>query len=360
VSGQAVFNLTPMWSRSARGRREKNGDTELEAPTEDFPGSDEELAAEIEGLGEANRASPSVEQERMLLHLRNLLGIRLLERGAEDPGFPEPDYAALPNGSSLPELEPKDLSPGVLRAGILRSGCVLVRGLVDRERAERLATQIDRSFTERTRHDADKSFNDRFYVPFEHDPRRGVRLLREWIKDGGGLLAVDSPTLSFEMGEMFREAGLPELVQGYLREAPLIAGDKTTLRKAEPSLSGAWHQDGKFMGEVKALNLWLALSRCGETAPGLDLVPRRLSEHVATQTDEAMMPNQVSQRMAEQAAGELPILRPVFEPGDALLFDELFLHKTASDPRMRRPRYAIENWFFGASRFPENYVPLAL
>jgi hypothetical protein len=63
--------------------------------------------------------------------------------------------------------------------------------------------------------------------------------------------------------------------------------------------------------------------------------------------------------VAEEAAGELPILRPVFEPGDALLFDELFLHKTASDPRMRRPRYAIESWFFGASAFPENYVPLA-
>ncbi len=56
----------------------------------------------------------------------------------------------------------------------------------------------------------------------------------------------------------------------------------------------------------------------------------------------------------------MPILRPIFEPGDALLFDELFLHKTASDPEMRNPRYAIENWFFGASAFPGDYVPLAL
>jgi hypothetical protein len=27
---------------------------------------------------------------------------------------------------------------------------------------------------------------------------------------------------------------------------------------------------------------------------------------------------------------------------------------------MRKPRYAIENWFFGASAFPADYVPLAL
>jgi hypothetical protein len=68
----------------------------------------------------------------------------------------------------------------------------------------------------------------------------------------------------------------------------------------------------------------------------------------------------VSQRMAEEAAGDTPILRPIFEPGDALLFDELFLHKTASEPEMRNPRYAIENWFFGASAFPPDYAPLAV
>jgi hypothetical protein len=349
-----------MWWRSANGRREKTDELELEAPMEDFDGTDEELRAEIERLTDVNRAEQSVELERMLLHLRNLLGIRLVEREADDRGFPEPAFAALPNGSPIPEIEPADLTPELLRAGILRSGCVLVRGLLERDRADEIAREIDRAFKERERFDADRSFNDRYYVPFEHDPRHGLTPPRNFIHAGGGVLAIDSPMLSFELGELFRAIGLPQLVSGYLREAPLVAGDKATLRKAEPKVSGAWHQDGKFMGEVKALNLWLSLSECGERAPGLDLVPRRLEQHVATQTDEAMMPNQVSQRVAEEAAGELPILRPVFEPGDALLFDELFLHKTASDPRMRRPRYAIEHWFFGPSGFPGNYVPLAL
>jgi hypothetical protein len=347
--------------RSANGRRRKADVVALEAPTEDFSGTDEQLVAEIDRLTELNRSGRSVEHERMLLHLRNLLGIRVLESKPEDSGFPEPDYAALStNGSPLAELEPKDLSPEVLRAGILRGGCVVVRGFVERERAEQLAGEIDRSFTERARFEAEKSFDDRYYVPFEHDPRRGLTPPRNFIGAGGGVLAIDSPMLSFELGELYRSVGLPELVEGYLREQPLVAGDKATLRKAEPAVSGAWHQDGKFMGEVKALNLWVSLSECGEQAPGLDLVPRRLEQHLATQTDEAMMPNQISQRVAEQAAGEVPILRPTFEPGDALLFDELFLHKTASDPSMRRPRYAIENWFFGASGFPGNYVPLAL
>src|SRR5947209_15819438 len=113
-----------MWWRRSNGRREKTEDLALEAPTEDFDGSDEELGAEIERLIEANRAEPSVERERMLLHLRNLAAIRLLEREPGDGGFPEPDYTALPTGGSpLVELAPTDLTPEVLRAGILRSGC---------------------------------------------------------------------------------------------------------------------------------------------------------------------------------------------------------------------------------------------
>ena len=86
------------------------------------------------------------------------------------------------------------------------------------------------------------------------------------------------------------------------------------------------------MGEVRSLNLWLSLSRCGDVAPGLDIVPRRFDHFVTTQTDEALLDYMISQRMAEEAAGETPIMRPIFEPGDALLFDDMFLHKTGSDP----------------------------
>src|SRR5947209_15357472 len=99
VFRRGVFNFSAMWWRRANGRRGKTEDLALEAPTEDFPGTDEELVAEIGRLTELNRSSPSVEQERQLLHLRNLLGIRVLDRDPRDAGFPEPDYAALPNGS---------------------------------------------------------------------------------------------------------------------------------------------------------------------------------------------------------------------------------------------------------------------
>ena len=67
--------------------------------------------------------------------------------------------------------------------------------------------------------------------------------------------------------------------------------------------------DGKFMGDVNAVNVWLSLSRCGDVAPGLDIVPRRFEQHVTTQTDEAFLDNMVSQRMAEEAVEQRPVER---------------------------------------------------
>ncbi len=87
-------------------------------------------------------------------------------------------------------------------------------------------------------------------------------------------------------------------------------------------------------------------------------MPRRLEDLVKSGGDDVFLGYQVSDATAAQAAGEKGILRPIFEPGDALLFDDLFLHKTASDPAMLRPRFAIENWFFGGSAFPLEYAPL--
>jgi hypothetical protein len=74
-----------------------------------------------------------------------------------------------------------------------------------------------------------------------------------------------------------------------------------------------------------------------------------------------MVANQVSQSQAERAAAAagVNIVRPVFDPGDALIFDEMFLHATAAEGEMTKPRYAIESWFFTPAALPPGYVPIA-
>lgn len=107
------------------------------------------------------------------------------------------------------------------------------------------------------------------------------------------------------------------------------------------------------------MNVWIALTRCGDVAPGMDIVPRRLEEIVETGTRGATFDWSVGPEVAEEAAGEAGVLRPIFEAGDVLLFDDMFLHTTATDPSMTKTRYAIESWFFGPSAYPADYVPIA-
>jgi hypothetical protein len=350
-----------MWTLRRRDRKGNGGATALAERPTDFTGAaDEELFEEIERLTEANRISRDADVERELLRLRNLAGLRVVKGAEGDARHPNPDTARLSEVDGLPEFAPEELTPGLLRAAILRDGCVLVRGLVPREDAARFAEYIDLAFVAHDLQSGGQPHDDGYYSEFAPQEGVGEDMAREWVREGGGVLAADSPMPSFEMMEMFHRANLPALVRGYLGEPALITAQKTTLRKAEPSVPGAWHQDGKFLGPVRALNLWLSLSRCGDLAPGLDIVPRRIDDLVTTQTEEAMLDYMISQKRAEEAAGDTPIIRPIFEPGDALLFDELFMHKTGSDPSMPNPRFAIENWFFGASGFPTEYAPIAV
>lgn len=323
------------------------------------------LFEEIDRVIAKNRLQRDPETERRLLRLRHLAAIRSIAESRGDPEYAAPAFDQLPGSGPLIEVPATELTPGLIRAGILRHGCLLVRRLVDPAAALRFAELIDDVFAQREECKSGGSLAGELFDEFTPTPAMpdyhiNLAYGRVYINACCGISASDSPLASFEMFEMYRAAGLPELIAGYLGETPLISVEKTTLRKAEPSVGGAWHQDGFFMGESRAVNMWLAFSHCGDDAPGLDIVPRRLDHYVRTQTDEALLHNQISQQAAEEAADGTPVLRPIFEPGDALFFDGMLLHQTGSDPSMSTIRFGIENWFIGASRFPENFTPIAI
>ena len=324
------------------------------------PGELEALLTEIDELSATNREARSPENDRRLMLLRHRAGIGLVGAAGEPAPGPEP-AAGLPtsgpNGSRIPEVEGTDLTPELLRAGILQSGCLMVRRLVDPEAATALAAGIDAAFEERSGRAPDPDAPH--YEEFELEPPFVELGERPWIEAAGGVLAVDSPRVTFEVLEAFEQVGLADVIRTYIGERPALSANKSTLRRAEPSIPGAWHQDGSFLGKVRALNVWLSLSRCGDLAPGLDVVPRRLEHFVPTGTEGTKLGFQVSDATAAEAAKGVGIERPIFEPGDALLFDELCLHQTAADPSMPNARYAVEAWFFGASSFPNGYVPIS-
>jgi hypothetical protein len=322
--------------------------------------STEELLAEIEQLTAENRENPDDQREIRLVELRHAAGIRLHDDPEPAAAYPQPALDHLPDrNGDLADVPPERLTPELIRAGILRDGCLLVRGLVDPDVALGIARDIDRAFEARDASVGGGAGDPAHYSEFVPAPAFRASLGRDWIAGGGGLWAADSPHLLFEMLDTFERAGLTDAIRGYLGEPPVISVQKCTLRRVDPDAGRGWHQDGAFMGDVRALNVWLSLSRCGDEAPGMDVVPRRLDQIVPTGTEGALFEWSVSEQVAQEAAGDVGVLRPIFEPGDVLLFDEMFLHSTAAEPEMRKSRWAIESWFFGASAAPAEYSPLA-
>jgi hypothetical protein len=326
-------------------------------------GDAEDLLEEIDTLSGQNRGRREPELERRILQLRHRAGLLLADRPASHPEYPQPDVELPSDGSGVPEITPEELTPEVLRAAILRSGCLLVRGLLDTDDAARMAAGIDRAFDARDSAASAGPDAAAYYEEFVADPRFDLSD-RAWIGDASNIWGVDSPRVMVDLLDTFQRTGLRGVATDYLGERPAISVNKCTLRRVSPDSfeedsPSFWHQDGAFLGQVRALNVWLSLTRCGDVAPGLDVVPRRLPEVVPTGTEGALFDWSVSEAMTKEVAGDAGIQRPTFEPGDVLLFDELFLHATAAEPGMPNTRYAVECWFFGPSAFPSDYAPLA-
>jgi hypothetical protein len=320
------------------------------------------LVDAIQLLTEANRREPDAKVEGLLVRLRHEAFTpppQPTVTGHDQIASPP---RAAPSSGTLRALAPSELSAEALRRGMARDGCVMVSGLVSQARVDRLVDGIDRALDafDAAVAGAGPAQTSPWYAPFKPRPgqyRVGGR--RNWVRASGGVWAADSPRMLFELLEVIDDLGIGALVTEYLGERPALSANKCTLRRVPVDSSADWHQDGAFLGaDVRTLNVWLALSRCGRDAPGLDIVPRRIPRVLETGTEGATFDWAVSPSVVARAAGDTGVLRPEFEPGDVLLFDHFFLHRTAAEPTMTRERHAIETWFFAPSAYPGGQIPL--
>ncbi|HUT77579.1 MAG TPA: phytanoyl-CoA dioxygenase family protein [Polyangia bacterium] len=328
--------------------------------------SAEKLIAKIDRLTAKNRKRPDSERERELIQLRHQAFSGLADQPPAEPVIPS-GGRQFELDQGMPKLNPDELSADPVGAAIAKYGCAYVPGLVSEDRVERLKSDIDNAFD--AREHANGGDPTPWYDPFKPESNYSIGGLhtlesgRKWVGSGGAMWTADSPRTMFEVLDVFADLGLRGLVSEYLGEQPAISMNKFVLRRAEPTGAGGadWHQDGAFLGaDIRSLNVWLSLSHCGETAPGMDIIPRRLDGIVPPGGEGANFKWSVGQPDAERVAGDAGIVRPHFKPGDVLLFDHVFLHRTASEPDMTDRRYAIETWFFAPSNYPKGQVPLLL
>jgi hypothetical protein len=315
----------------------------------------------IDLLTEANRAHRSAAIETRLISLRNE-AYSELDRSARPSRWPDEPARSRKAAEALPAIAPDELSADLVRDHILRHGCAYLPGLFAAETVDRLVEGIDKAFEGSAAQadgagDADTS---PWYTRFEPPAGEEIREeTRRWVQVGGGVWTVEAPRAMFDFLEALEDCGLRALINDYLGERPALTLKKSTLRRTPVLPRADWHQDGAFLGdEIRTINVWASLSHCGDDAPGLDLVPKRLDEIVETGAGGAFFDWSVGPETVEEVAADAPVIRPIFEPGDVLLFDELFLHRTATDEEtMTRERYAIENWFFAPSLYPGDQIP---
>jgi len=326
----------------------------------------------IDGLG----SEPvTVEVERALPTLRRK-AFADLERQPGFPAWPQASNVPAPpvGPRGVPEVDVAELSADLLRSSINAHGCLLVRGVADGDDVAALSAGIDEAFAgvdrRREAAEADRAaggkarpFDDGspWYTPLKVPGNQPWASGRMWVEAGAGVLTADSPRMLQQLFELYERRGLRDVVAGYLGERPILSAKKCTLRRVPPDSDSHWHQDGSFLGDgLRVLNIWLTLTRCGTDAPGLDVVPKRFDHVVETGTGDSRFGNMVGHDVIAQVSADAPVIRPEFEPGEALLFDELFLHSTAADPAMAGSRYAIESWFFAPSAYPDpdDQIPL--
>jgi hypothetical protein len=319
------------------------------------------LLEAIETLHEANRLAPDPDVEVQLATLRHQ-AFALIEPASRFTSWPPPTELPDSAPATIPVISPGDLTAERVRRAILTHGCVRVPNLLANEQAAQFVHDIEHTIQVRTENEhRPLVLQPPWFAALPLPPEQAELLFRPWIARGGGLLACDSPRLLEQIFTIYEDLGLRDLLTEYLGERPILSANKCTLRRAG-STNASWHQDGAFLGtDLRVLNVWISLSDCGgdrDDAPSMDVVPRRLDHVVETGTGGAIFDWAVGDDVVESLSVDHPVIRTSFNAGDALLFDEFFLHRTAVGDHFTRDRYAIESWFFAATGYPAGQIPL--
>ncbi len=319
----------------------------------------------IECLTVMRRAQADPTLERLLAICRyEAYASRAPHANVADPWAGVPDRA-FTFSAGLPEVHANELGAATLAAGIRHHGALLVRGLCSSATAAQLEGGIREALAAcaawRTRGSGE--FANSWYTRLPL--RKGCKLAgaRPWVEGrGDGVWLADSPRMLFELTELFNTSGITRLIEEYFGERPMLSVGKSTLRCVPSTMGPAdWHQDGAFMGAtIRSVNVWIALSHCGVDASGLEVLPRRVPRFLRTGSHGACFAWSIGPGMVAEAAGDVATTSPIFEPGDALLFDHFFVHRTGVPAGIAKDRYAIESWFFAPSAYPADQVPLRL
>jgi phytanoyl-CoA dioxygenase PhyH len=317
------------------------------------------------------RDNPVLERALVDLRLQNRYGREAVMSEVGESGGDISGNVDIREGI-IPEVDVADFSVPLLRRAISEAGYLIVRGFFDQQDAAELRGCVDASLNARVDIESDneaKPADNPWYYPSPHFPGKHVSFASEVSKKTymrtGSIRVIDSPRGSFKVLDIYRKHRMKAIVDAYFGEPAVLATRKWVFRlissrdDAGKGIGGGWHQDGRFMGkDIRALNMWVALSDCGAgtAAPGMAIIPKRISTILETGTREAQFNWVVPPSLVEEIAQTAPLTKPHFAAGDALFFDHYSLHRSGHDEGQSENRYALESWFYASSATADNAV----
>lgn len=271
----------------------------------------------------------------------------------------------IPQKCEIPEITAAELTVDRLRSAVFSHGALIVRNMLSTTTIDTLINVTDRVVDACANTNVASSASTYFNPPqnlktIMPNKDKELRNTRSFHRDSGSAMCVEAPSVAEALLQLYEAYGLKELLGEYLGEPPCLSVKKWVLRRSKlPVAEAGWHQDGAFMGtDLNSINMWIPLNECGGDtgAPGLDVVPLRL--HRIASAEGAQFNWSVSDSLVSDRYTQSQPLKPVFNAGDAFFFDHYYLHRTQYRTEFSKLRYAIETWFFGATRFPKNQIPL--
>jgi hypothetical protein len=132
------------------------------------------------------------------------------------------------------------------------------------------------------------------------------------------------------------ETTAPTVRHAYVRRADLD----------EANLQLPFHQDSKLLG-VPLINLWIPLTDCGRTTPGLEVVAQRIDGLVSTVPHGSAGTLYAEHGIEIEAATILAafgdrLWHPEFKVGDVMMFRGTTVHRTHVVPGMVGGRMSID------------------
>lgn len=163
----------------------------------------------------------------------------------------------------------------------------------------------------------------------------------------GDPLAYDTPQRGCMSLDIFTEKSKRQLLTPTLAEALFhVIGAQFYLEQSHSPIylirpgerPWVWHQDACVLPENGGC-VWIALTDCGVTAPGLAMAQwGEQRKHPAFETEK--FAEYVARDDAMAALG-CPVVAPVFRPGDAVFFNAYSIHKTHITLDMPDQRIAL-------------------